>query len=114
MGRKKTRSTKKCKPTFEELIARYGIDIESKEEHEPVNAHQVYHFFHTSGTTSRSGGGTLQTKNMLRAISVHEMNAFMKQVAASDKSTKRMFATCHYAHTITKVPLGAHVLGQKK
>lgn len=106
---KKNKGKKPKKPAFDVLFKNICGE-EKKVDAEPVTADDVWHFFHESKQTSRGGGGTLKSKNTLRSIAVDELISFTMRVMASGKYAQKMYAACHYAYTVTKVPLGQHLL----
>lgn len=109
-----SKARKPKKPTFEEVLTSFKreedtININQK----PITKTDVYGYFHSVKPTSRSGGGTEHkavTFNRFPDGSLgkyaHTVNLF------GDIESKKMYALCHFALTVSKVPLGNHVLGK--
>lgn len=104
------KKNKKPKKTFDVLFKNICSEENKGDALEPVTANDVWNFFHEQCQTSRDGGGTMKTRNVLRLISIVDLIAFTKRVNASEKQVQNMYTTCHYAYTVTKTPLGRHLL----
>ena len=110
-----SKSRKPKKPNFEEVLTslkrdpNYNININQ----EPITKTDVYDYFHSVKPTSRSGGGTEHkavTFNLFPDCSLEKYAHTVNLIG--DLESKKMFALCHFALTVTKVPLGKHVLGK--
>lgn len=78
----------------------------------PVTKFEVYDKFHVKHETTRSGGGKLFTSNTFSEFKNSGLVILAHRASVSPPDVQKMFALCYHAKTVSKTPLGSHVLGK--